>query len=58
MRLMTVVYAPRALLDNIISQQDGLKKLFGNGWVTLACIEPHEKQPYFLQRDLTWQKAH
>lgn len=58
MRLMTVVYAPRALLDSIISQQDVLKKLFGNGWVTLACIEPHEKQPYFLQRDLTWQKAH
>jgi uncharacterized protein YbcC (UPF0753/DUF2309 family) len=58
MRLMTVVYAPRALLDSIISQQDVLKKLFGNGWVTLACIEPSEKQAYFLQRDLTWQKVY
>jgi len=57
MRLLTVVYAPRALIDGILRQQEVLKKLFGNGWVTLACLEPSEKQPYFLQRDFTWQKA-
>lgn len=57
-RLMTVVYAPRSMIDRIIEAQDVLQKLFGNGWVALACIEPENQQTYFLQRDLTWQKVH
>ncbi len=56
-RLMTLVYAPRAMIDPIIARQEILKTLFGNGWVTLACIEPASKDSYFLQRDLTWTKA-
>jgi len=54
-RLMTVVYAPRRLIDNIIATQDVLKKLFGNGWVTLACIDPVDKQTLILERDLSWR---
>lgn len=56
-RLMTVVYAPRPLIDTVIQAQPVLQKLFGNAWVQLACIEPEERQTYLLTRDLTWQKA-
>jgi uncharacterized protein YbcC (UPF0753/DUF2309 family) len=54
-RLMTVVYAPRRLLDAIVRSQPILKKLFGNGWVQLACIEPDSRKTYLLNRDFTWQ---
>ena len=54
-RLITVIYAPRPMIDSVISKQPVLKQLFGNGWVQLACIDPDNHQPYFLQRDLKWQ---
>jgi uncharacterized protein YbcC (UPF0753/DUF2309 family) len=54
-RLMCVVYAPRPMLDRIIKAQPLLQKLFGNGWVQLACIEPDNSKTYFLDRALTWQ---
>lgn len=57
LRLLTVVYAPRSKIDAIISEQDVLKKLFGNGWVSLACIDPTNNQAYLLKRDLKWQAA-
>jgi uncharacterized protein YbcC (UPF0753/DUF2309 family) len=57
-RLMTVVYAPRSILDSIIQEQPVLQKLFGNGWVQLACIEPDSRKKYLLNRNLTWQKTH
>lgn len=57
LRLLTVVYAPRTMLDKIISEQDVLKKLFGNGWVNLACVDPTNNHAYLLKRDLKWQNA-
>lgn len=54
-RLMTVVFAPRKKLDNIIRDQAVLGKLLGNGWVQMACIEPDSRQIYTLNRDFTWQ---
>ncbi|MBZ5857694.1 DUF2309 domain-containing protein [Flavihumibacter profundi] len=57
LRLLTVVYAPLKRIDAIISAQNILQKLFGNGWVTLACIDPETHEPYILQRDLQWFKA-
>jgi uncharacterized protein YbcC (UPF0753/DUF2309 family) len=57
LRLLTVVYAPRSMLDAIIHAQDVLKKLFGNGWVTLACLDPSDNQAYLLKRDLRWESA-
>ena len=53
---MTVVYAPLSTLDVIIKAQPILQKLFGNGWVQLACIEPESRIIYFLQRDFSWEK--
>lgn len=58
LRLMTIVYAPRVMIDRIISGQDILQKLFGNGWITLAAIEPETGEKFILGRDLKWQKQH
>ncbi len=55
-RLITIVYAPRKLINKVITVQPILQKLFGNGWVMLACIEPEESMFYYLKRDLTWCK--
>ncbi|GAB4033382.1 DUF2309 domain-containing protein [Spirosoma gilvum] len=56
-RLMTVVYAPRPLLDTIVQTQPVLQKLFGNGWVQLACLDPETNQSYLLTRDFVWQSV-
>ncbi len=58
LRLMTVVYAPMDMLDSIINAQPVLQKLFGNGWVKLACIERDTRKTYLLNRDFTWQSIH
>ena len=55
LRLMTVVYAPMDMLDSIIKAQPVLQKLFRNGWVKLACIEPDTQKTYLLNRDFTWK---
>ena len=57
-RLMTVVYAPREMIDSVVRSQPVLQKLFGNGWVQLACIEPDSRETFFLSRELTWQNSH
>jgi uncharacterized protein len=54
LRLLTIVYAARSTLDQIVRSQDVLKKLFANGWVTLVCIDPADNQAYRFQRDLSW----
>lgn len=56
LRLMTIVYAPCILISKVIDNHEVLQKLFSNGWVLLACIEPDSEEVYLLQRDLTWQK--
>ncbi|GAB4184669.1 MAG: DUF2309 domain-containing protein [Simkaniaceae bacterium] len=56
-RLMTVVYAPRKILDPIIQTQPVLQKLFRNGWVQLTYIDPKTRNIYFLQRDLSWKSV-
>ncbi len=57
LRLLAVVHAPRSTVDAVIQSQDVLKKLFGNGWVTIACIDPTDHQVSVLKRDLKWQIA-
>ncbi len=56
LRLMTIVYAPPYMIDRIIAEQDILQKLFGNGWVTLACIDPETQKKLVLGRDLKWHE--
>lgn len=55
LRLMTVVYAPCALINQIVNKQSILQKLFSNGWLSLVCMTPEDQHLYVLQRDLTWQ---
>jgi uncharacterized protein len=57
LRLMTVVHAPRTLISKVIAEQPILQKLFGNGWGTLACIDPETQKSYVLERDLSWREA-
>lgn len=56
LRLLTVIYAPRHLIDSIITTEKMLQSLFKNAWINLVCIEPTEKEYYFLQRNLSWDK--
>jgi len=55
-RLLTIVYAKLDVLDKIIQKHKVLKKLFGNGWVQLACIDPQTSDVQLLQRDFTWKE--
>jgi uncharacterized protein YbcC (UPF0753/DUF2309 family) len=57
LRLLSVVYAPRSTLDSIIHSQDVLKKLFGNGWVTMVCIDQSDNQAFLLKRDWKWENV-
>lgn len=54
-RLMTVVYAPMILVNKVVREQEILQNLFGNGWVSLACVDPASKEICRLQRDLSWK---
>lgn len=56
LRLSVLVYAPKAMLDKIIKQQDALQKLFKNGWVHLFCIDPDLNQKFKLKQDLSWDQ--
>jgi uncharacterized protein YbcC (UPF0753/DUF2309 family) len=56
-RLLTIVYAPRERLHKVIKQQTLLQKLFINGWVSLACIDPLTGETSMLQRNLQWLKV-
>lgn len=55
LRLLTVVYAPKSNVDVIVHGHDVLKNLFGNGWVTMVCIDPSDNQAHLLKPDLKWQ---
>lgn len=55
-RLMVVVHAPKIRVDKIIFAQPILQKLFGNGWVQMAVIEPDHNKVYLLNRDFSWHE--
>lgn len=58
LRLLTVVHAPRDVVREVARSRPELRKLFGNGWVTLACLDPDEGGAWVLRRDLlTWREA-
>jgi uncharacterized protein len=53
-RLLTVIYAPRKNVSEIINRQEILKTLFFNSWVHVIVIEPTENQAYQLQTTGEW----
>jgi hypothetical protein len=57
LRLSTIVYAPRRMIDPIVARQKVLQTLFGGGWVHLLAIDPEDGLAYRLGRDLKWQAA-
>jgi len=54
-RLTVVAYASYQRIDRIIKEQDILKKLFGNGWVTMVCLDPDRGDVLELKRDFSWE---
>jgi len=54
-RLFVIVLAPQMMLNSIIQDQPILQKLFGNGWVKMAVIDPDNNKTYLLNRDFSWQ---
>lgn len=56
MRLLTVVCAPCRYVESVVMNEAVLQKLFGNGWVTLVCLDPESNKQYLLQNTLTWQE--
>ncbi len=52
--LLTIVHAPRSIIDRVIFEQDVLQKLFGNEWVFLTCLDPIDHTFYTLTKDLKW----
>lgn len=57
-RLLTVIYAPSALVSAIIERQAVLKTLFFNEWVHLIVIEPSDNRAYQLNQDGKWILIH
>jgi len=56
-RLLTIIYAQRDQVLNIIKSQKALTGLAQNGWVHFTCIDPETNQCYFLERNLTWSQC-
>ena len=53
-RLLTVIYAPRSNVSEIISRHQILQTLFFNKWVNVVVIEPKENKAYQLQTSGEW----
>lgn len=54
LRLSTFVYAPKDMVKKIVDKNDVLKKLFGNAWVNLFCVDPSDGGVYKLSEGLEW----
>lgn len=55
-RLLSVVYAPRERILNIIEKHEGLQKLVFNQWVHMVALDPTDQQFYRLNINHEWQK--
>lgn len=50
-RLLTLVLAPFDRVERVVESNDILGRLFGNGWVTLVVIDPHNGKALRWRRD-------
>lgn len=53
-RLLTVVYAPKEMVSQVIEKHAILKNLFFNQWVHLVVIDPRSQVPYQLNQFGAW----
>lgn len=53
-RLLTVVYAPKEMVSQVIEKHSILKTLFFNRWVHLVVIDPINQRPYQLSQFGEW----
>ncbi|WP_454783312.1 DUF2309 domain-containing protein [Legionella sp. WA2022007384] len=53
-RLLTVVYAPKEMVFQVIKKHSILKNLFFNQWVHLAVIDPTNQVAYQLNQSGEW----
>lgn len=53
-RLLTVIYAPRQMVSQVIEKHSILKTLFFNQWVHLTVIDPADQMPYQLNSTGEW----
>ncbi len=53
-RLLTIVYAPKEMVSQVIEKHSILKKLFFNQWVHLVVIDPTNKLTYQLDQFGQW----
>ncbi|MEN9344048.1 MAG: hypothetical protein RLZZ453_835 [Chlamydiota bacterium] len=56
LRLLTIVFAPRASVKSIIEKQPVLQRLFYNQWVHLVVIEPGSFIPFELDERHEWRE--
>jgi hypothetical protein len=56
LRLMTVVHAPLARVEEIVKRNGILQTLFGNGWVALTVIDPETGKIQRRTRNGTWRE--
>ena len=54
-RLLTVIEAPRALVESVIAKHPGLERLFQNEWVSLVVCEPNEAAFYHYDIMQGWR---
>jgi uncharacterized protein YbcC (UPF0753/DUF2309 family)/formate hydrogenlyase subunit 3/multisubunit Na+/H+ antiporter MnhD subunit len=54
LRLLVVAYAERGYIHKIVTQNQGLKNLCENGWITLCSIDPNNGEAARLTRTLGW----
>jgi uncharacterized protein len=55
LRLLSVIYAPRVLIEKVIAEQEILQKLFSGQWIHLVCLDPLNHQYYTLNSSLAWE---
>ncbi len=53
-RLLTLVYAPKEMVSQVIEKHSILKTLFFNQWVHLVVIDPINQRPYQLSQSGEW----
>jgi uncharacterized protein len=57
MRMLTLVEAPRAMIDGIIRNQRLLQRLYDNEWVHMIAVEPETQVCYFYVPKEGWSES-